>query len=130
MAWGGLTSLTLAGWASSPPAYRLAAALAFPPACAAGVFCLLAICLRLMRTRHRLLDSLSANAYRIYLLHYAVVVWLQYALLGVRLGAAEKAVIVFVVALAMSWAASVGWMRLAPLFSDLAGKRAIADQLR
>ncbi|TMJ13936.1 MAG: acyltransferase [Alphaproteobacteria bacterium] len=130
LAWGGLTSLTLAGWDASPPPYRLAAALAFPLACAAGVFSLLAICLRLMRTRHRVLDSLSANAYRIYLLHYAFVVWSQYALLGAGLSAAEKAAIVFVVALAMSWAVSVGWIRLAPLFSDLAGKRAIADQLR
>ena len=130
LAWGGLTSLTLAGWDASPPSYRLAAALAFPLACAAGVFSLLAICLRLMRTRHRVLDSLSANAYRIYLLHYAFVVWSQYALLGAGLSAAEKAAIVFVVALAMSWAVSVGWIRLAPLFSDLAGKRAIADQLR
>ena len=130
LAWGGLTSLTLAGWDASPIADRLAAALAFPLACATGVFSLLAICLRLMRTRHRLLDSLSANAYRIYLLHYVFVVWLQYSLLGVRLAVIEKASIVFIVALALSWAASAGWMRLAPLFSDLAGKRTIADQLR
>jgi len=51
-------------------------------------------------------------------------------LLGVRLAVIEKASIVFIVALALSWAASAGWMRLAPLFSDLAGKRTIADQLR
>src|SRR5437764_131409 len=109
---------------------RLAASLAFPLACATCVFSLLAICLRLMRTRHRLLDSLSANAYRIYLLHYVFVVWLQYSLLGVRLAVIEKASIVFIVALALSWAASAGWMRLAPLFSDLAGKLTMADQLR
>ena len=83
-----------------------------------------------MRTRYRVLDSLSAHAYSIYLLHYVFVVWLQYALLGVGLDAIEKAALVFVGALALSWAVSAGLMRLAALFSDLTGKQAIADQLR
>jgi acyltransferase-like protein len=135
--WGGLTSLTLSGWDTSPFAYRLAAALAFPPACAAGAFSLLAICLRLMRTRHRVLDSLSANAYSIYLLHYVFVVWLQYALLGFDLNAIEKAALVFAVALPLSWtastgfwAASTGLMSLVSRHSDAVGRRASVDQLR
>jgi len=125
--WGGLTSLTLPDWNASPLIYRLAAAFAFPVACAAGALSLLAICLRLMRARHRLLDSLSDNAYSIYLLHYVFVVWLQYALLGVGLDAIGKAAIVFASALALSWAASAGLMTLAPRLSNLIGKRAIAD---
>jgi len=125
--WGGLTSLTLPDWDASPLTYRLAAAFAFPIACAAGTLSLLAICLRLMRTRHRLLDSLSDNAYSIYLLHYAFVVWLQFALLGIGLDAIGKASIVFAGALALSWAASAGLMTLAPRLSNLTGKRAIAD---
>ena len=36
-------------------------------------------------------DSLSANAYGIYLIHYVFVTWLQYALLGVALFAIAKA---------------------------------------
>lgn len=128
--WGGLTSLTLPDWNASPLAYRLAAASAFPAACATGALSLLAICLRLMRTRHRVLDSLSAHAYSIYLLHYVFVVWLQYALLGVGLDAIEKAGLVFACALALSWAVSAGLMRLAGLFFDFTGKQAIADQLR
>ena len=125
--WGGLTSLTLPDWDASPLTYRLAAAFAFPVACAAGALSLLAMCLRLMRMRHRLLDSLSDNAYSIYLLHYIFVVWLQYALLGVGLDAIGKASIVFAGALALSWAASAGWMTLAPRLSHVIGKRAIAD---
>ena len=128
--WGGLTSLTLPDWNASPLTYRLAAALAFPAACAAGALSLLAICLRLMRARYRVLDSLSAHAYNIYLLHYVFVVWLQYALLGAGLVATEKAALVLVGALALSWAMSAGLMRLAALFSGLTGKHAIADQLR
>jgi surface polysaccharide O-acyltransferase-like enzyme len=126
--WGGLTSLTLPDWDASPLPYRLAAALAFPTACAAGALFLLAMSLRLMRMRYRALDSLSDNAYRIYLVHYVFVVWLQYALLDVGLDAIEKAAIVFVGALALSWAASAGLMTLALRHSVVTGKRAIADQ--
>jgi surface polysaccharide O-acyltransferase-like enzyme len=128
--WGGLTSLTLPNWDASPLAYRLVAACAFPVACAAGAFSLLAFCLRLMRTRHHVLDSLSANAYCIYLLHYLFVLWLQYALLDAGFGAIEKASLVFSCALALSWAASAGLLRLRQLVSDPARKRALADQMR
>ena len=44
----------------------------------------------------RALDSLSANAYGMYLVHYVFVVWLQFALLDVALFAVGKAAIVFV----------------------------------
>jgi surface polysaccharide O-acyltransferase-like enzyme len=128
LAWGVLTSLTLPDWNASPLTYRLAAAFAFPVACAAGALSMLATCLQLMRTRHRILDSLSANAYSIYLLHYVFVVWLQYALLGAGLDAIEKAAVVFTGALALSWATSAGLMTLPPRHSDVAGKRPIADQ--
>jgi peptidoglycan/LPS O-acetylase OafA/YrhL len=127
--WGLLTSLTLPDWNAAPLLYRFAAALAYPPACATGILCLLAICLRLLQGRDRLLDSLSANAYSIYLLHYVFVVWLQYALLGEALGAISKGVIVFAGALALSWSASAG---LAALLRQAGAPRkgAIADQPR
>jgi surface polysaccharide O-acyltransferase-like enzyme len=121
--WGGLTSLTLQGWDLSPFPYRLAAALAFPLACAAGALSMLAICLR-VRMQERLLDSLSNNAYRIYLLHYGFVVWLQYALLGVALTAVAKGMIVFAGALALSWAASSGLAAFHPRHLGPLGKRA------
>jgi len=55
-------------------------------------------------------DSLSTNAYRMYLIHYVFAVWLQYALLGTGLFAIGKAVIVFGGTLIMSWsiAAAMG----------------------
>ena len=76
-------------------------------ACASGCFVLLALCLRFAPERTRILDSLSVNAYSMYLLHYVFIVWLQYALLSVALFAAGKAAIVFGGTLAMSWAAAV-----------------------
>ncbi|WFU41770.1 acyltransferase [Bradyrhizobium sp. CB82] len=105
-AWGGLTSLTLPDWNASSVAYRFLAASAFPVACATGVLCLLAVSLRLMRWRDRILDTLSVNAYGIYLVHYCFVLWLQYALLPFDLDAIAKATLVFACALALSWAAS------------------------
>lgn len=48
-------------------------------------------------------QSLSANAYGIYLVHYIFVVWCQYVLLDVSLPAVAKFFITFVVALALSW---------------------------
>lgn len=128
--WGGLTSLTMSGWASSLLAERLASAFAFPVACATGSLCLLAICLRLMRMRNGWLDNLSSNAYSIYILHYVFVLWLQYALLSVDLGAIGKAAIVFAAALALSWIASAGLTSLLQRRLNLSGKRAIADQAR
>ena len=53
-----------------------------------------------------MLDSLSANAYSIYLVHYVFIVWLQYMLLGVALFAIGKAAIVFGGTLLMSWVAT------------------------
>jgi surface polysaccharide O-acyltransferase-like enzyme len=130
-AWGYFTSLTLPDWNSSPFAFRLAAALAFPPACAAGVLSLLAISLRLMRFRDRRLDSLSANAYSIYLLHYVVVVWLQYALLAVAVAAVAKGAIVLAAGLTLSWAASEGLRKLLPVLPGLGrSKGTMVDQSR
>ncbi|MGA8498339.1 MAG: hypothetical protein WB764_22825 [Xanthobacteraceae bacterium] len=58
------------------------------------------------RHRHsRRLDSLSANAYGLYLVHYNFVVWLQYALLGTALFARIKAAAVFGGTLVLSWIA-------------------------
>lgn len=107
-AWGGLTSLTLPDWDASPLIWRLAAASVFPFACATGVLAYLGIALRWLRMRDRILDSLSGNAYGIYLVHYVFVLWLQYALVGTALNAFGKAIIVFSLALAASWSASAG----------------------
>jgi surface polysaccharide O-acyltransferase-like enzyme len=105
-AWGGLTSLTLPDWNAAAPAYRLAAATIFPVASATGVLAFVAIALHWMRAADRVLGSLSANAYGIYLVHYVFVLWLQYALLGAGLDAFGKVGLVFAAALALSWITS------------------------
>ena len=128
--WGEFTSLTMPDWAASVLPYRLAASAAFPPACAAGILSLLAIALRLMRFEDRRLDSLSSNAYRIYLLHYVAVLWLQYALLRIALPAIAKGIIVFSLALALSWAASAGFGVLVKLLPGSGSRGAMLQQRR
>jgi membrane-bound acyltransferase YfiQ involved in biofilm formation len=91
--WMGLTALTMNGGASL--ALEFAADLSFVPACAAGSFFLIAVCLRFGTGQSRLIDYLSANAYGIYLVHYVFIVWLQYALLALPLFAVAKASLVF-----------------------------------
>jgi surface polysaccharide O-acyltransferase-like enzyme len=53
-----------------------------------------------------ILDSLSANSYGIYVIHYLVVIWLQFAMLRVELPALAKGAIVFLGGLALCWGAS------------------------
>lgn len=109
LSWAAPTAMTMADWAAAPALARLAAGVGFVVACAAGCLCALALCLRFARWRLRALDSLSANAYRMYLIHYVFVVWLQYALLGSGLFAVGKAAIVFAGTLAASWTIAVAW---------------------
>ena len=84
----------------------------FPITCATISFACIAVFLRFATKARRAFDSLSANAYGIYLLHYACVTWLQYALLRVELPGAAKAMLVFGGALAASWGLSVALRRI------------------
>jgi len=58
---------------------------------------------RFARRHVPILDSLSANSYGIYIIHYLVVIWLQYAVLRIDLPAVVKGAIVFVGGLALCW---------------------------
>ncbi|MGO9399669.1 MAG: acyltransferase family protein [Xanthobacteraceae bacterium] len=99
--WMGVTSLTLDG--SAPLPIEIAADLCFVLACAGGCFFIIASSLRFGLKRSAALDSLSVNAYSLYLVHYVFTVWLQYALLGAALFALLKGVIVFCGTVILSW---------------------------
>jgi hypothetical protein len=123
--WMGLTGLTMNG--PAPIAVEIATDLGFVPACATGCFFLIAISLRFATKHSRLLDSLSTNAYGLYLVHYNFVVWLQYVLLGAALFAVIKAAIVFGGTLVLSWIAVLAVQRI-PFGAQLIGapRRAVA----
>lgn len=122
--WAAPTSVTMADWGNAPLIAKFAAGMGFVVACAAGCLCALSICLRFAHWRRWESDSLSANAYRMYLLHYVFAVWLQYALLGTALFAILKAAIVFGATLVMSWAIAAtmgGALRLSRLNATIGG---------
>lgn len=91
--------------------WHVASSFGFVVACAALCFAFLAGFLRVRWPRSRLLDSLRASAYAMYVVHYAIVSWLLYALLGVALPAAAKAGLAFVGAVAASWLVAVAVRR-------------------
>jgi surface polysaccharide O-acyltransferase-like enzyme len=84
----------------------------------AQTFNIVALFLRFDNGGSSLFDPLRDSAYGIYLIHYIPVLWLQYVLFDVSLApvmqvsAILKAVIVFVVTLATSWAATAALRRL------------------
>ena len=104
--WALPTSQMLEGQQASS-LVKIASGLGFAIACAAGGLSFLAVCLRFALARTRTLDSLSANAYSMYLIHYVFVVWLQFAMLAFALFAVGKAAIVFAGTLALSWGTAV-----------------------
>lgn len=77
--------------------------LVFPTVCAASILAATALALRFARTPTPVLDALRDDAYGMYLVHYAFVAWLQYALLSAGLPGAAKGVLVFVGATVLSW---------------------------
>jgi peptidoglycan/LPS O-acetylase OafA/YrhL len=50
-----------------------------------------------------ILDSLRDNAYGMYLVHYAIVTWVQYALLPAPWPGLAKAAVAFGATVALSW---------------------------
>ena len=79
---------------------------------ALAVLGLTSLFLRFARRRVPILDSLSANSYGIYIIHYLVVVWLQYALLRIDLPAVAKGAIVFFAGLAICWGSIAALRRI------------------
>ena len=76
------------------------------------VMALTALFVRFGQRHFRPFDSLSRNSYGIYLLHYLVIIWLQYAVLRVDIGPGWKATIVFFGGLAICWAATAALRRI------------------
>jgi len=76
------------------------------------VMALTAIFVRFARRRVGILSSFSANSYGVYLLHYLVIIWAQYAVLRVDFSVGVKFGIVFVGGTALCWAATAALRRI------------------
>jgi len=86
-----------------PLTVRLLSDLTLVLCCITISFAFIALFGRFAVARQPVFDSLSASSYGMYLVHYPVVVWLQFALLAIALGPIAKGAIVFVGAVALSW---------------------------
>jgi hypothetical protein len=71
--------------------------------CTASSIALLSVFSRRARRPSPIWDSLSANAYGIYLVHYIFVVWIQWLLLPLVFPALAKFAITFICSLLLSW---------------------------
>jgi surface polysaccharide O-acyltransferase-like enzyme len=105
VAFGVATAVTIAAFAphSSPRVWEALADSTFVLSCAASSFAFLALFARFARRRIKIWDSLTANAYGIYLVHYAFVSCLQYSLLKTTLPGIAKGSLVLLGALVLSW---------------------------
>ena len=87
-------------------------------ACTTICLAVLSLFLRFAQGEKSILDPLRDDAYGIYAVHYIAVLWLQYALLNVSFSTAItvsaiiKAVIVFAVTLASSWAVTAALRKI------------------
>lgn len=86
--------------------------LGFVVTCAASCFAMLALFLRFVASGSSLFDSLRANAYGMYVVHYAFATWLQYAILGWSQPGLTKGMTVFAGTVLASWATSAALRRL------------------
>ncbi len=71
--------------------------------CAASSIAFLAVFRRRVHRPRKTWDSLAANAYGIYLIHYIFVLWCQFLLLPIALPAVAKFALTFTGALLLSW---------------------------
>jgi glucans biosynthesis protein C len=117
------TALIVRGRGAALPGLQIVADLGVVLFAASACFGMAALFLRFAGTRRPFFDSVSENAYGIYLFHYVFVIWTQYLLLGVALPAVAKGVIVFAVTLTLSWAATLAMCRIPIGARLMRGKR-------
>src|SRR6266481_2952828 len=87
-----------------PDWYEGIYALCFTIFSVAIMFLILAYFLRFKQSGWSMLDPMQADAYGMFLVHYPIVLWLQYWLFDYDLPAIVKAAIAFVLTVALSWA--------------------------
>jgi peptidoglycan/LPS O-acetylase OafA/YrhL len=80
--------------------------------CAASCFGFMSLFSRFATKRRAVFDSLTENAYGMYLIHYAFVSWLQYALLPASLSGLVKGVLVTLGTIVLSWATTAALRRI------------------
>ena len=99
-----------------PLAVRLLSDITVVLCCGTISFAFIAFFRRFAVMHRPLFDSLSVSSYGMYLVHYPVVVWLQFALLAAALGPIAKGAVVTIGAVVLSWGLVVA-LRRVPLIA-------------
>jgi len=76
------------------------------------MFAILAYFLRFKRSGWSILDPMQGEAYGMFLVHYPIVLWIQYWLFDVDVPAVVKVTVVFVLTVALSWAATAALRKI------------------
>jgi peptidoglycan/LPS O-acetylase OafA/YrhL len=79
---------------------------------AAILFAILAFFLRFRQSGWSILDPMQNDAYGMFLVHYPIVLWLQYWLFDFDVPAIVKAAVAFVLTVALSWAVTAALRRI------------------
>jgi hypothetical protein len=87
-----------------PDWYEASYGLFFVAFSAAILFTILGYFLRFKQSGWSMLDPMQADAYGMFLVHYPIVLWLQYWMFDLDLPAIVKAAVAFVLTVAFSWA--------------------------
>jgi hypothetical protein len=95
-----------------PPWYDASYGLFFAAFSAAILFAILAYFLRFKQSGWSMLDPMQPDAYGMFLVHYPIVLWLQYWLFDFDLPAIVKALVAFVLTVALSWAATAALRKI------------------
>jgi peptidoglycan/LPS O-acetylase OafA/YrhL len=94
------------------PLWKIYGGLAFVLSCAASSFACMAVFVHFTCRQSSVWDSLTRNAYGIYLVHYAFVSWLQFALLKFNWPGLVKGLAVTAAAVLLSWATTAALRRI------------------
>jgi glucan biosynthesis protein C len=89
------------------PAYQAALSVTFAASSAGASLGFLGAFRKLVRRPRPILDSVSANSFGIYLIHYAFVLWIQFALIAVSWPAWIKFSVAFIGGFVLSWGTSM-----------------------
>ena len=95
-----------------PDWYEASYGLFFVAFSAAILFAILAYFLGFKQSGWSVLDPMQGDAYGIFLVHYPIVLWLQYWLFDFDLPAIVKAAVAFVLTVALSWAATAALRKI------------------
>ena len=95
-----------------PDWYEATYGLFFAAFSVAIMFTILAYFLRFKQSGSSVLDPMQPDAYGIFLVHYPIVLWLQYWLFDFDLPAIVKAAVVLALTVALSWAATAALRKI------------------